>query len=317
MADNYLERKYAEYQNRKAAMQRKPQQSYTEKRMMRVKVFDDTVECCRRGYYINRFGDKVEIPVTDGTTDGTAFYTNKDMFNVNDVPALAEPTVIKIANRDCLVTAKYLIDNGYHPAVLNMASRHNPGGGVVNGSGAQEENVCRRTSLHRSIFCYGEFAAKYGLPASPEGKRYPMDHTYGGIYTPSVTVIKDEEDNRYQYLDTPYSVDFISVAGVNNPDLDANGIFTPEIAETIRCKIRTILRLGLHHGNDSLVLGALGCGAFHNPPEQVAVLFKEVLGEAEFKNKYRRIIFAIIDDFNAHQAHNPNGNYKPFKEVFG
>ncbi|MBR4482527.1 MAG: TIGR02452 family protein, partial [Paludibacteraceae bacterium] len=82
------------------------------------------------------------------------------------------------------------------------------------------------------------------------------------------------------------------------------------------CKIRTILRLGLRHGNDSLVLGALGCGAFHNPPEQVAELFKQVLNEAEFKNKYRRIIFAVIDDFNAHQAHNPNGNFKPFKEVF-
>lgn len=314
MADNYLERKYAEYQNRKIQMQRKPQQSYTEKRMMRVRVFDDTVECCKRGYYENHFGDKVEVPVTDGTTDGTVFYTNKDVFDVNDIPALQEGTQISVVNIDCLIAAKYLIDNGYNPAVLNMASRHTPGGGVVNGSGAQEENLCRRTSLHRSIFCYGEYPTKYGLPTATQ--HYPMDHTYGGIYTPNVMVIKDTEDNRYQLLDTPFKIDVISVAGVNNPDLDENGLFTPQIAETIRCKIRTILRLGLRHDNDSLVLGALGCGAFHNPPEQIAELFKQVLNEAEFKNKYRRIIFAVIDDFNAHQAHNPNGNFKPFKEVF-
>ena len=37
--------------------------------------------------------------------------------------------------------------------------------------------------------------------------------------------------------------------------------------------------------HDSLVLGALGCGAFCTPPAQMARLFHEVLSEAEFQDR--------------------------------
>lgn len=55
--------------------------------------------------------------------------------------------------------------------------------------------------------------------------------------------------------------------------------------------------------------------------------------EDEFKDKYKvvsftirrtevflivsKITFAILDDHNAGKQHNPDGNYKPFVEVFG
>ena len=73
----------------------------------------------------------------------------------------------------------------------------------------------------------------------------------------------------------------------------------------------------LRHGHDSLVLGTLGCGAFCNPPSRIARLFHEVFEEPEFKNKYRLISFAILDDHNAHRSHNPEGNYLPFVKEFG
>lgn len=53
------------------------------------------------------------------------------------------------------------------------------------------------------------------------------------------------------------------------------------------------------HRFDSLVLGALGCGAFRNPPSHISHLFHEVMEEKEFKNKYRLLLFAILDDHNA------------------
>ena len=40
------------------------------------------------------------------------------------------------------------------------------------------------------------------------------------------------------------------------------------------------------------------------------------MNEIEFKNKFRRIVFAILDDHNAHQSHNPQGNFLPFANVF-
>lgn len=103
---------------------------------------------------------------------------------------------------------------------------------------------------------------------------------------------------------------------MNRPDLTTEGMIAEHHVEPIKNKIRIIFRIGLVHGHDSLVLGALGCGAFRNLPRHVARLFHEVMDEPEFKDKYRRVVFAILDDHNAHQGHNPEGNFKPFAEEF-
>jgi hypothetical protein len=60
-----------------------------------------------------------------------------------------------------------------------------------------------------------------------------------------------------------------------------------------------------------LVLTALGCGAFANPPEIVAGIFGEVL--KQFKGCFKEVIFAIIDDRNAFRSHNPEGNFSVFR----
>ena len=62
-----------------------------------------------------------------------------------------------------------------------------------------------------------------------------------------------------------------------------------------------------------MILGALGCGAFRNPPKHVAELFKEVINESEFKNIFRRVYFVIKEDHNSRGC----GTFEPFKDVFG
>ena len=64
--------------------------------------------------------------------------------------------------------------------------------------------------------------------------------------------------------------------------------------------------------DDSIVLGAFGCGAFHNPPKHIARLFHEVINEKEFKDKYKLIAFAILEDHNSPRG----GNLQPFIEEF-
>lgn len=86
----------------------------------------------------------------------------------------------------------------------------------------------------------------------------------------------------------------------------------PNDVVTTLNKMRTIFRIGLSHGHDALVLGAFGCGAFANPPMHIAQLFKQVMNEKEFKNKYRKIVFPIIEDQNSH-----NRNLQAFQMVFG
>ena len=80
-------------------------------------------------------------------------------------------------------------------------------------------------------------------------------------------------------------------------------------------KMRTILRIGLENGHTAIVLGALGCGAFGNPPEDIAQLWREVLLEPEFKDQFEKVVFAILDDANA-RRNSSEGNYLPFKRTF-
>jgi hypothetical protein len=63
-----------------------------------------------------------------------------------------------------------------------------------------------------------------------------------------------------------------------------------------------------------LVLSAFGCGAFGNPPQVVAELFREVL--SAHSDQIRRVVFCILEDHNSGRWHNPHGNLAPFVEAF-
>ncbi len=58
-------------------------------------------------------------------------------------------------------------------------------------------------------------------------------------------------------------------------------------------RILKVLAAGVHHGHDSIVLGAWGCGAFGNRSSEIAPLFRKAL-EASFRGAYRRVAFAIV-----------------------
>lgn len=92
-------------------------------------------------------------------------------------------------------------------------------------------------------------------------------------------------------------------------------VLSDEVALKTKRKIRTILSVGLKHNHDSIVLGSFGCGAFRNPPESIAQLFKEIIEELD--GYYKRITFAILDDHNTGKVHNKQGNFTVFQAIFG
>jgi len=92
---------------------------------------------------------------------------------------------------------------------------------------------------------------------------------------------------------------------------------TDEYADGTCRKLRGLFWTALENGHDSIVLSAFGCGAFANPPHHIAQLFHLVLNEPNFKGKFKHVVFAIFDDHNARKKHNPEGNVKPFLDVFG
>lgn len=288
------------------------QKAYYQVKELRAKEFRNTVEIVNQGFYFSETGTKYTFPSDAEMMSETAFYEFETRV-LNSIPASYQTTV-EVLNIDCLQAAMHLLEKGYNPAVLNMASRRNPGGGVTTGAGAQEETLFRRTNLFRSLYQFAPYAQQYGIAPSPF--QYPLERNFGGIYTPDAICFREDEQHGYVLMDRPAMLSFITVAGMNHPDLTPDGMIADHHVGPIKNKIRTIFRLGLNHSHDSLVLGALGCGAFRNPPRHIARLFHEVMDEPEFAGKYRHIVFAILDDHNAYMSHNPEGNLKPFAEEF-
>lgn len=279
----------------------------------RIEVYKNTIELCNKGFYESSNGERILVNGLDNVMiDGTKFYGKKVEVDYNTFPKYE--TEVKVVNNDCLYEAKKLIDEGLKPAVLNMASFHTPGGGVINGSAAQEENIFRRTNIFKSLYQFNHIGDNYGIKQKEE--RYPLDYNYGGIYTPKVFVFKGSDDVDYKLLDEPFYVDVITLPAVKNPSMK-NGKIVPWVETTIKNKIKQILNIALENKNDSLVLSAFGCGAYGTPPEQMAKFFADVLASEKYQGLFRVIHFAIIDLKSTNGKHNPNGNIKPFKEVFG
>lgn len=287
------------------------------KRSLLTKVFTHNLDIFRDGAYRTESGRVVTLPVSG------AFVENSQMFSAPiQLPAeyIKADTQLSVLNVDCIIATRDLVEQGFNPAVLNMASLYHPGGGVLQGSGAQEEELCRRSTLAISLYQFSLPGGRYGDLADMVGvkrraERYPMDNTYGGIYSPGITFFRGTQDQGYVLLEETFQAAVISVASLNyNPKHGHNTLDNGNIPESdkpvLKEKIRTILRIGALKGHDSLVLGALGCGAFCTPPAQMARLFHEVLDEPEFDGRFRKIIFAIIDSPSSN-------NFKPFKKELG
>ena len=58
-------------------------------------------------------------------------------------------------------------------------------------------------------------------------------------------------------------------------------------------RIRNIFEVAIENDVDILVLGAFGCGAFHNPPEVVTDAFRECLLELRYLNAFDEVVFAV------------------------
>lgn len=283
-----------------------------------VRIFNETVDCVNNGYYTNNRGEEIEFETKyNGLSfDEPEFYRKDIKADIKFDKLPIRNTEIKVINGDCLYVAKELVDEGLHPAVVNFASFKVPGGGVRGGSRAQEENICRRSNLFASIFRFDKYLAKeYGLKA--EEDEYPLPVHHGAIYSPGVTVFRASDDKEYEFLDEPFMIDVITIAALSHPELTKERHMLDWAKDITKEKVRTMLNLALYWSNDAIVLGAFGCGAFANPPEDVAQIFKEVLDEPEYRDKFEKIVFAVLDDGNSHRAHNPRGNYLPFLETFG
>ena len=282
-------------------------------REMRAEIFRQTVELFKENSYVCN-GKLIELD-TAATIHGTYFF---------EEPRTLYPetsnhkTKFLVIEADCIETAELLKNVGYNVCMLNMASRQNPGGGVLEGAGAQEENIFRRSNLFQSLYQFADYADEYGIKRDKKNS-YPLDRNTGSIYSKRVFIVRGSEKNGYCFLKNPFELSIVSVPANNKPQLEYRGgkyYIADDLIEPTKEKIRTILRICGEFHHDCLVLSAFGCGAFRNPPHHIARLFNDVFRETEFNDRFRLVVFAIMDDHNAWQEHNPDGNVLPFLREF-
>jgi uncharacterized protein (TIGR02452 family) len=251
-----------------------------------------------------------------------------------DVPELTTETVTDCVNADCVDVAKSMLDEGLNACILNLASRTSPGGAAHKGANAQEESICHQSTLIQSLYQFGSPKYKHireaGVPLV-EGV-YPMDINFGGVYSPCVTFFRHNADSYYALREKIFDCPIVTVASLSNREknslnaiaervyFDEAGCLTDEGREIETNKIRTIYRIALENGHDSIVLGAFGCGVFRLHSDEVAGLFRDVLNEPEFKNRFKKLVFAIYEGKPSPRRREPigrDGKYAPFYDIFG
>ena len=217
-----------------------------------------------------------------------------------------------IINEKSFTVAQMVAEEGKKTAVLNMANPFSPGGGVKRGAQAQEEDLCRCSTLAPVLysdrskdFYYERNEKEYSDTSKDLLERY-SDRV---LYSPGIIVIRN--DRSYDFLGSPFSVDIITCAAPVDElfirshhygELNTGDLYKPEITgfadknafiDSHRTRAKRTLVSALDHGADILVLGAIGCGAFCNNHLLVASAWGDVI--KEYGGLFDKIYYAVYD----------------------
>ena len=257
--------------------------SYFDRKKQLVAVFNDTLQ---------RIGSSMELQTAVNQSIASQQYIgDADKIDLPAAPYTEKAQVVVSRLRSFEAAAKY---PGQKVAVLNFASSTSPGGGVETGASAQEECLCRVSTLYPCLKTKTAWDKFYGPHrAAPN----PL-HNDDIIYTKDVVVLKDDD---YHPLATPFSVDVITCAAPNLRDIPSNR-YNRHDGEAAHIRPEKLLELHLNrackilsaaaaNGSEVLILGAFGCGAFRNDPAVVAAAYQQVL--PQFLNHFKTVEFAV------------------------
>lgn len=269
-----------------------------------MNIFQDTMEILEKGYYITD-GKKIKLKLSRRQMEHASVYLPHDIEKISESKEISHTIVMGRIGVDCVNMdsfslavercreCSYLLKGKGENRilVLNLANPVNPGGGVRRGAKAQEEDLCRRSSLLLSL--EGREAWAY--------YSYNRNlHTYMGsdgiIITPDVEILKDENGN---LLEDSVIVSVMTCAApMVRRGLE--GMSDEEYREMVYKRITGMLKTAAYLGYKVLVLGAFGCGAFGNDARIVSDLFYKAIKEFDYDGMsavdfFRRIDFAVLD----------------------
>lgn len=237
----------------------------------------------------------------------------KDRLDAINLDIYDEAAKIIVSKKRTFEAAKAYGNNKV--AVHNFASASNPGGGVIHGATAQEECLCRCSYLY---FCLNTPDMWDGFYTPHRQAGNPL-HNDDIIYTPDVTVFKSDTDNPVLLPENEwYKVNVITCAAPNLRAKPSNKYNTGdgskvaklsdnEMLEIHEKRLRRILDVAVYGGNDTVILGAFGCGAFMNKANIVAYAAKNVI--RDYLHAFKNIEFAV------YCSPQDDSNYKTFRLI--
>ena len=249
------------------------------------------------GFYVSPSGARVELAAQIELA-----VRNTTHFREGVVPEIAtfqpRATRIEVRNETTFCAAKRLQDAGLRALALNFASAKSIGGGWKNGARAQEECLCRGSSLSKCLeanFEFYEFHRERG----------------GGLYSdwmmlsPDVPIFRGDEPEE-ALLESAWATSFLTAAA---PNAKAIHFGTERILPAFKSRIEKVLSIALAEKFDAVVLGAWGCGAFGNDPHEIARLFVQVL-TTTFNGAFAHVAFAVLDGSDDERM------IEPFRRAF-
>lgn len=90
-----------------------------------------------------------------------------------------------------------------------------------------------------------------------------------------------------------HDVDVITCAAPYYDKQKKKPVSLEKLEQVFNDRIHNILKVAVANDVDSLILGAFGCGAFHNPPELVTNEFKKLLIDGGYATLFKNVTFVI------------------------
>ncbi|MFN1218346.1 TIGR02452 family protein [Chryseobacterium kwangjuense] len=249
----------------------------------------DTLDILAKKYYINKENEKISIEKElEVCKKGTVLFSSEDLAEISksELPETNFETLFEVWNFSSLKAILKLAEEENQEKImcLNFASAKNPGGGFISGAEAQEESLARTSALYETQLQAGHY---YKIHRNMESCFY----TDMMIYSPKVPVFRKDKG---ELLSKPVLCNFITSPAVNagvvkRQEPEREG----EIYGAMDIRMKKMFALALNQGNETLILGAWGCGVFKNDPQEIADLFKKHL-RGKYKNKFKRVVFAVL-----------------------
>lgn len=212
---------------------------------------------------------------------GNSISTCLIVYEDNDIKVFPKPwnTQIIVSNRRSYETAK--IYKWKKVAVLDFANNHVPWWAPFR-AWAQEESLCRCSTLYPCLFWWDNYELFYQRHID-QFNHWEIDWKWNDdiMYFKDITVFKTDEDIPQLMNESEwYNVDVIVSAAPQAMEINPNWAI---IETVLRKRIKRILDIAYQKNVEVLILWAFGCGAFHNPPELVAKIFKDLLKNYDFE----------------------------------